>query len=566
MASMELILSLLQQMCVYLVLAYMLSKTPLFLPILSISSHRKHRYLVYVVFSSFCILGTYFGLQIDDAIANTRAIGAVIGGLLGGPIVGFAVGLTGGLHRYSLGGFTDVACAISTTLEGLIGGLMHVYYVRQNKSLDLFNPWKVGVITFIAELFQMAILLTVAEPFEKSYALVSAIAAPMVIANSVGAALFISILSDKKTIFEKYSATFSRRALSIADRSVGVLTSGFTPVNAEKVARIIYEETNVGAVAITDKEKILAFIGTGADHHLPNTPISSSSTMESLNNNKIVHLDGAERPYQCTLNKNCPLGSVLIIPLHSGSEVVGTIKLYEPKRKFMSTVTLSMAEGIAQLLSSQIVYGAYQQQKDLLSQSEIKLLHAQVNPHFLFNALNTISAIIRRDPKRARELVLSLSRFFRINLKQNTAVVTLKEEIDHVNAYLAIEKARFAERLQVTIKCDDAAMSALLPSFTLQPLVENAVKHGIAQRIEGGHLTLNVRCTTDNHIHILVEDNAGLYKPKKEQHAGLGMDIVDKRLIHQFGQQAGLVIECRTNQFTRMSFSIPHTHYHSHQG
>ncbi|HAD90180.1 MAG TPA: sensor histidine kinase, partial [Alteromonas macleodii] len=96
--------------------------------------------------------------------------------------------------------------------------------------------------------------------------------------------------------FEKYSATFSRRALSIADRSVGVLTSGFTPVNAEKVARIIYEETNVGAVAITDKEKILAFIGTGADHHLPNTPISSSSTMESLNNNKIVHLDGAERP------------------------------------------------------------------------------------------------------------------------------------------------------------------------------------------------------------------------------------------------------------------------------
>ena len=171
MASMELILSLLQQMCVYLVLAYMLSKTPLFLPILSISSHRKHRYLVYVVFSSFCILGTYFGLQIDDAIANTRAIGAVIGGLLGGPVVGFAVGLTGGLHRYSLGGFTDVACAISTTLEGLIGGLMHVYYVRQNKSLDLFNPWKVGVITFIAELFQMAILLTVAEPFEKSYAL-----------------------------------------------------------------------------------------------------------------------------------------------------------------------------------------------------------------------------------------------------------------------------------------------------------------------------------------------------------------------------------------------------------
>lgn len=556
---MELILSLLQQMCVYLVLAYLLSKTPLFLPILSISSHRKHRYLVYVVFSSFCILGTYFGLQIDDAIANTRAIGAVIGGLLGGPVVGFAVGLTGGLHRYSLGGFTDVACAISTTLEGLIGGVMHVYYVRRNKRLALFNPFKVGAITFIAELFQMAILLTVATPFEKSYALVSAIAAPMIIANSVGAALFISILSDKKTIFEKYSATFSRRALSIADRSVGLLTTGFNRVNAEKIARIVYEETNVGAVAITDTEKILAFIGKGDDHHLPDTLISSASTMESINNNKIVHLDGAERLYQCTLDEYCPLGSVLIIPLHSGTEVVGTIKLYEPKRKLMSTVTLSMAEGIAQLLSSQIVYGAYQQQKDLLSQSEIKLLHAQVNPHFLFNALNTISAIVRRDPKSARDLVLSLSRFFRSNLKQNTAVVTFKEELDHVNAYLAIEKARFAERLNVIIEYDNDTLTTLLPSFTLQPLVENAVKHGIAQRIEGGTLLIKASCTNENKLCVRVEDNAGLFKHKAEKHTGLGMDIVDKRLVHQFGAQSGLVIECNPLQFTRMSFTIPIT-------
>lgn len=281
--------------------------------------------------------------------------------------------------------------------------------------------------------------------------------------------------------------------------------------------------------------------------------------MESINNNKIVHLDGAERLYQCTLDEHCPLGSVLIIPLHSGTEVVGTIKLYEPKRKLMSTVTLSMAEGIAQLLSSQIVYGAYQQQKDLLSQSEIKLLHAQVNPHFLFNALNTISAIVRRDPKSARDLVLSLSRFFRSNLKQNTAVVTFKEELDHVNAYLAIEKARFAERLSVIIEYDNDTLTTLLPSFTLQPLVENAVKHGIAQRIEGGTLLIKASCTNENKLCVRVEDNAGLFKHKTEKHTGLGMDIVDKRLVHQFGAQSGLVIECNPLQFTRMSFTIPIT-------
>ncbi|WP_438880062.1 LytS/YhcK type 5TM receptor domain-containing protein, partial [Bacillus cereus group sp. Bce020] len=82
----------------------------------------------------------YFGLHIDDAIANTRAIGAVMGGLFGGPLVGFAVGLTGGLHRYSLGGFTDLACAISTTAEGLIGGIFHAYLLKRGKRHLLFSP------------------------------------------------------------------------------------------------------------------------------------------------------------------------------------------------------------------------------------------------------------------------------------------------------------------------------------------------------------------------------------------------------------------------------------------
>ncbi|WP_275430703.1 LytS/YhcK type 5TM receptor domain-containing protein, partial [Citrobacter freundii] len=84
-----------------------------------------HKLLCYVTFSIFCIMGTYFGLHIEDSIANTRAIGAVMGGLLGGPVVGGLVGLTGGLHRYSLGGMTALSCMVSTIVEGLLGGLVH---------------------------------------------------------------------------------------------------------------------------------------------------------------------------------------------------------------------------------------------------------------------------------------------------------------------------------------------------------------------------------------------------------------------------------------------------------
>ncbi|MGY0616718.1 LytS/YhcK type 5TM receptor domain-containing protein [Vibrio sp. FJH11] len=553
---MELVISLLQQMCVYLVLAYMLSKTPIILPLLSISSRLSHRLICYVLFSGFCILGTYFGLHINDAIANTRAIGAVMGGLFGGPVVGFAVGLTGGIHRYTLGGFTDLACAISTTAEGVIGGLLHVYLIKRNKGALLFNPSVVFSVTFVAEVVQMILLLAVAKPFDQAYELVSAIAAPMIIANSFGAALFMSILQDRKTIFEKYSATFSRRALTIADRSVGILSNGFNTENAEKIARIIYEETKVGAVAITDQEKILAFVGIGDDHHKPNTPISSQSTLDSMEKNDIIYLDGTERPYQCSIAKDCKLGSALIIPLRAGKEVIGTIKLYEPKRKLFSTVNMSMGEGIAQLLSSQILYGDYQQQQALLAQAEIKLLHAQVNPHFLFNALNTISAITRRDPDKARELIQNLSHFFRSNLKQNINTVTLKEELAHVNSYLSIEKARFTDRLEVEIDIEPELLDIKLPSFTLQPLVENAIKHGISNLLEGGKVKIYSQVHPQGHL-ITVEDNAGSFEPPKDNHSGLGLEIVDKRLTNQFGRDSALKITCEKHQFTKMSFIIP---------
>ncbi|MCG6238666.1 sensor histidine kinase [Vibrio diabolicus] len=553
---MELVVSLLQQMCVYLVLAYMLSKTPIILPLLSISSRLSHRLICYVLFSGFCILGTYFGLHINDAIANTRAIGAVMGGLFGGPVVGFAVGFTGGIHRYSLGGFTDLACAISTTAEGVIGGLLHVYLIKRNKGVLLFNPSVVFSVTFVAEVVQMILLLAVAKPFDQAYELVSAIAAPMIIANSFGAALFMSILQDRKAIFEKFSATFSRRALTIADRSVGILSNGFNTENAEKIARIIYEETKVGAVAITDQEKILAFVGIGDDHHKPNTPISSQSTLDSMEKNDIIYLDGAERPYQCSIAKDCKLGSALIIPLRAGKEVIGTIKLYEPKRKLFSTANMSMAEGIAQLLSSQILYGDYQQQQALLAQAEIKLLHARVNPHLLFNALNTISAITRRDPDKARELIQNLSHFFRSNLKQNINTVTLKEELAHVNSYLSIEKARFTDRLEVEIDIQPELLDIKLPSFTLQPLVENAIKHGISNMLEGGKVHIYSEAHPQGHL-ITVEDNAGSFEPPKENHSGLGLEIVDKRLTNQFGRDASLKITCEPHQFTKMSFIIP---------
>lgn len=553
---MDLIPSLLQQMCVYLVLAYLLSKTPIFIPLLNISSRWEHKLSCYLIFSMFCMMGSYFGLQYGDAIVNTRAIGAVMGGLFGGPVVGLAVGMTGGIHRYFMGGFTDLACAISTSVEGLIGGLLHVYLLRKNKIHYIFKPHIIFLVTLFAELTQMAILLVVAKPYEQAYALVSVAALPMITANTIGAVLFMSIIEDRKSIFEKYSTAFSQRALRIADRSVGILSQGLNPESAKTIANIIYEETNVGAIAITDTNNILAFIGIGEQHHHVNVPISSY-IQQAIDENRIIDLNSTTNTYQCSIDDKCRLGSAFILPLRNGdNKVVGTIKLYEPRRKLLSNINISMAEGIAQLLSSQILLGHYQQQQTLLTQAELKLLHAQVNPHFLFNALTTISAVTRREPDKARMLIQHLAQFFRKNLKQNIESVSLREELSHVNAYLTIEQARLTNRLSVSINIAPELMDIKLPSFTLQPLIENAIKHGISTMLSAGKLEIYSQITPEG-PRIFVTDNAGTFVTSKEENTGLGLKIVDKRLINHFNEHSSLQISTTKNKLTQVSFLLP---------
>ncbi|MBS5771598.1 MAG: sensor histidine kinase [Enterobacter cloacae] len=556
MYEFNLVLLLLQQMCVFLVIAWLMSKTRLFIPLIQVTVRLPHKLLCYVTFSIFCILGTYFGLHIEDSIANTRAIGAVMGGLLGGPLVGGLVGLTGGLHRYSMGGMTALSCMFSTFIEGLLGGLVHSFLIKRGRTDRVFNPFTAGAVTCVAELLQMVIILLIARPFESALHLVQSIAAPMMVTNTVGAALFMRILLDKRAMFEKYTSAFSATALKVAASTEGILRQGFNEENSMRVAQVIYQELDIGAVAITDRERLLAFTGAGDDHHLPGRPISSVWTQRAIETGEVVYADGNEVPYRCSLHPQCKLGSTLVIPLRGENQrVVGTIKLYEAKNRLFSSINRTLGEGIAQLLSAQILAGQYERQKALLTQSEIKLLHAQVNPHFLFNALNTIKAVIRRDSDEAGLLVQYLSTFFRKNLKRPAEIVTLADEIEHVNAYLQIEKARFQARLQVRLEVPEALAHLHLPAFTLQPIVENAIKHGTSQLLGVGEITLRASQQAQ-HLVLDIEDNAGLYQPKKDA-GGLGMSLVDKRLRARFGDECGISIACEPDLFTRITLRLP---------
>lgn len=559
MYEFNLVLLLLQQMCVFLVIAWLMSKTRLFIPLVQVTVRLPHKLLCYITFSMFCIMGTYFGLHIDDSIANTRAIGAVMSGLLGGPVVGGLVGLTGGIHRYSMGGMTALSCMISTIVEGLLGGLVHSILVKRGRTDMLFNPIVAGVVTFAAEILQMVIIVLIARPFDDAVHLVSNIAAPMMVTNTVGAAMFMRILLDKRAMFEKYTSAFSATALKVAASTEGILRQGFNEENSMKVAQVLLKELDIAAVAITDRERLLAFTGIGDDHHLVGRPIKSPYTWQAIENNEVVYADGNEMPYRCSIHANCKLGSTLVIPLRGENKrVIGTIKLYEVRNRLFSSINRTLGEGIAQLLSAQILAGKFERQKALLAQSEIKLLHAQVNPHFLFNALNTLLAVIRKDSDKAGQLVQNLSTFFRKNLKRSSEIVTLGEELEHVNAYLQIELARFPTQLHVDLQVPDEFYFQKLPAFTLQPLVENAIKHGTSQLLSNGNIIIRAY-HQDNGVIVEVEDNAGLYQPKTTEstEGGLGMSLVDKRLRARFGDGYGIAVSCEPDYFTRVTLRLP---------
>jgi sensor histidine kinase YesM len=173
----------------------------------------------------------------------------------------------------------------------------------------------------------------------------------------------------------------------------------------------------------------------------------------------------------------------------------------------------------------------------LAQESELKALRAQLNPHFLFNSLNSLSALTAVDPARAREMCVLLSDFLRRSLGLGERrLVPLRDELELARAYLAIERIRFGDRLQLEWRIDPATEPALLPTLLLQPLVENAIKHGIAALPEGGTLALEAELA-EGHVIFRVANPMDADVPAP-QGLGLGLRQVRQRLLGRFGNRA----------------------------
>jgi two-component system sensor histidine kinase LytS len=354
----------------------------------------------------------------------------------------------------------------------------------------------------------------------------------------------------------------SDRMLKIANESITYLRRGLDASTAGEVCRIALRETEAAAVAITDRDSVLGFAGVGEEHHLVGGPIITKATQEALDHDesRILHTRaeiGCPEPA-------CRLRAAIVVPLEMRGQPVGTLKFYYTSDRFLNETQLAMAEGLARLLSTQLELSELERQTELATEMELKALQAQINPHFLFNTINTIAAFIRTDPSEARRLLRQFGTFYRRTLEQAEDLVTLERELEFVEMYVGLEKARFGDRLEMVTDVDAGALSVLMPAFMVQPLVENSVGHGM--RSDGQTLTVTIRARRSDHdLRIEVADDGEGIAPDRLPHVleggegkGLGIALknVNDRLRGHFGPDSTLQIRSEQGQGTSVCLVI----------
>ena len=516
---------------------------------------KKDKLILSIIFGAFGIIGTYMGTNVNGAIANTRIIGVMAGGILCGPEIGIFAGLIAGIHRFliDINGITSVPCAITTIISGFAAG--YVYKISSNGNN---SKWKFGLWSgIIMESLEMLLILLISKPYERALTIVESIYIPMSFTNALGIAILIILVENTFEENEAIAAKQAKLSLEIANKTLPL----FREINKDslrEVCTIIKESIGADAVSITDKEYVAAHVGLGDDHHIPGEKIATKSTKKVLNEGIILSINHPEQ-IECNY-ANCPLKSAIISPLKDGKEIIGTLKIYYGKENAVTFSVESLAEGLSQIISTQFEISKLGKLQEMANKAEIKALQAQINPHFMFNALNTISSLIRTNPDKARELIVDLSTYLRYNISQGLAPVDLSKELEQVKAYVEIEKARFGDKLNMLYDIDED-INIKIPCLIIQPIVENAIKHGILEGTGKGTVKLTINKIDDKNINVIVEDNGQgisediikkVYENKMDENK-IGISNVHNRLIYLYGE--GLKIQ-RLNMGTRITYKI----------
>ncbi|MFC5816352.1 sensor histidine kinase [Nonomuraea harbinensis] len=334
-------------------------------------------------------------------------------------------------------------------------------------------------------------------------------------------------------------ATFT--TLHLAALAAPALRAGLNRDSARKAVRHLHALLGTYAVAITSTEAALAWDGPCTDEVL-------TYARSALASGRVQVFAGE------------PYGAV-VVPLTVDGRIVGTLAAFDDE---LSAGLVRTVGEVGRWMSGQLELAELDSSRRRALEADRRALRAQISPHFVYNALTTIASFVRTDPKRARELLLDFADFARYALRRAHDFTTLADELTCVDRYLLLERARFGDKLRFSLQVAPEVLPVPVPFLCLQPLVENAIKHGMRGR--AGEVRIVAR-DAGPEAHITVEDDGAGMDPEcarrvldddpGREGTGIGLANVDLRLRQIYGDGYGLVVETALGAGTKVRLRVP---------
>ncbi|MCD8316637.1 MAG: histidine kinase [Eggerthellaceae bacterium] len=351
--------------------------------------------------------------------------------------------------------------------------------------------------------------------------------------------------------------------LQLASESLDLMKDGLSKSSAQDICALLLPNTAAVAVSITDKQHILGYAGIMSEKNRPGSNIKTQATYDTLKDGELRVLYNPEDIG--FIDDTTAIGGAIVVPLNVGRNVEGTLKFYYRSGKKISETQKSIAQGFGMLLSTQMAAVELEEQRQLATSMELKMLQSQINPHFLFNTINTIASLIRTDPAKARDLLREFAVFYRSVLEDSGERISLEREIEQTKRYFMFEVARFGEdRAELVINAVPAYGNLMVPPFIIQPIVENAVKHAMPSE---GKLTVSITVRVDeNDVLVSVSDNGvgmteeeriNLMHPANTQGLGIAVKNVFDRLKGFFGPEACMEVRSKPGRGTTVTLRFP---------
>ncbi|MFJ5044233.1 sensor histidine kinase [Streptomyces sp. NPDC088719] len=345
-------------------------------------------------------------------------------------------------------------------------------------------------------------------------------------------------------------ATFE--TLHTASLAAPPLRAGLTEESARRAARRLRSLLGTDALCLTDRDRVLVWDGAGHHH--------GKDVMEHL---KVLLDNGRRTAFDSgCADLDCPLRWAVAVPLTVENRVLGALVAYAPRE---SAVLARAAGEVARWVCVQLELAELDRSRTQLIEAEIKALRAQISPHFIFNSLAAIASFVRTDPEQARELLLEFADFTRYSFRRHGEFTTLADELHSIDQYLALVRARFGERLSVTLQVAPEVLPVALPFLCLQPLVENAVKHGLEGAVTRSRISISA-LDAGSEAEVVVEDDGTGMDPERLRQilrgeggasTGIGLLNVDERLRQVYGDDYGLVIETGVGAGMKITLRLP---------